>query len=340
MRAALMQRGRIWVDNIDAPVPGPGEVLVKSLACGICGSDLHATQHTDAFVKTSREAGGAFKLTTFEPVVLGHEFCAEVIDHGPATEHTHAVGTRVCSVPALTRKPMLSVGYSDLVPGGFGEYMVLSESLLVPVPDGTPATAAALTEPMAVGYHAVRKARLESGDACLVIGCGPVGLAVITALRSEGIRPIIATDFSPARRQLAIQQGADIVLDPSSEDAWKNPALRRPDHVVIFECVGVPGMLDQIFLNAPQNARIIVAGVCLQQDQLRPLIGINKELSLQFVLGYSMAEFVESLHRIADGRFDVGRLVTHQIGLDEVAGTFEALKTPNHHAKVIVEAWR
>jgi threonine dehydrogenase-like Zn-dependent dehydrogenase len=340
MRAALMQRGRIWVDNIDAPVPGPGEVLVKSLACGICGSDLHATQHTEAFVKTSREAGGAFKLTTFEPVVLGHEFCAEVVEHGPATGHTLAVGTRVCSVPALTRKPMLSVGYSDLIPGGFGEYMVLSESLLVPVPDGTPATAAALTEPMAVGYHAVRKARLEAGDACLVIGCGPVGLAVITALRSEGIRPIIATDFSPARRQLAIQQGADTVLDPAIEDAWKDPALRHPDHVVIFECVGVPGMLDQIFLNAPQNARIIVAGVCLQQDQLRPLIGINKELSLQFVLGYSMAEFVESLHRIADGRFDVGRLVTHQIGLDDVAGTFEALKTPSHHAKVMVEAWR
>lgn len=340
MRAALMQRGRIWVDNIDAPVPGPGEVLVKSLACGICGSDLHATQHTEAFVKTSQEAGGAFKLTTFEPVVLGHEFCAEVIEHGPATDHKLAVGTRVCSVPALTRKPMLSVGYSEIIPGGFGEYMVLSESLLVPVPDGTPATAAALTEPMAVGYHAVRKARLEVGDACLVIGCGPVGLAVITALRSEGIRPIIATDFSPARRQLAIQQGADIVLDPATESAWNNPALRRPDHVVIFECVGVPGMLDQIFLNAPQNARIIVAGVCLQQDQLRPLIGINKELSLQFVLGYSMAEFVESLHRIADGRFDVGRLVTHQIGLDEVAGTFEALKTPNQHAKVMVEAWR
>ena len=340
MRAALMQRGRIWVDNIDAPVPGPGEVLVKSLACGICGSDLHATQHTEAFVKTSREAGGAFKLTTFEPVVLGHEFCAEVVDHGPATEHKHAVGARVCSVPALIRKPMLSVGYSDIIPGGFGEYMVLSESLLVPVPDGTPATAAALTEPMAVGYHAVRKARLEAGDACLVIGCGPVGLAVITALRSEGIRPIIATDFSPARRQLAIQQGSDIVLDPAIESAWQNPALRRPDHVVIFECVGVPGMLDQIFLNAPQNARIIVAGVCLQQDQLRPLIGINKELSLQFVLGYTMAEFVESLHRIADGRFDVGRLVTHQIGLDDVARTFEELKTPNQHAKVMVEAWR
>ena len=340
MRAALMQRGRIWVDTLDTPRPGPGEVLVRTLACGICGSDLHATQHTEAFVNTSREAGGAFKLTTFEPVVLGHEFCAEIIEYGPATAHRLPIGSHVCSVPVLAREPMVPIGYSDATPGGFAEYMVLSETLLVPVPAGTPPTAAALTEPMAVGHHAVRKARIDTGDAALVIGCGPVGLAVITALRAEGVRPVIATDYSPARRQLALQQGADMIIDPATEDAWADPALRRPNHVVVFECVGIPGMLDQVFLKAPQNARIIVVGVCLQSDQIRPLIAINKELNLQFVLGYSMPEFVESLHRIADGRFDVGRLVTHRIGLDEVAESFAALKTPNQHAKVMVEAWR
>ena len=86
MRAALMQKGRIWVDDLELPEPGPGELLVRSLACGICGSDLHAAAHTDEFVATSREAGGAFKLTTFDPVVLGHEFAAELVDYGPDTE--------------------------------------------------------------------------------------------------------------------------------------------------------------------------------------------------------------------------------------------------------------
>jgi threonine dehydrogenase-like Zn-dependent dehydrogenase len=340
MRAALMQEGRIWVDTIPDPAPGPGEVLVKSIACGICGSDLHAAQHTHEFVKTSREAGGAFKLTTLDPVVLGHEFCAEVVDCGPETRGTLGAGTLVCSVPVLLREPMVPVGYSSESPGGFGEYMVLSESMLIPVPAGTPATAAALTEPMAVGYHAVNKARLETGDAALVMGCGPVGLTVITALRGEGVKPVIATDFSPERRRLAALQGADLVIDPAAEDPWSQPELSRPRNVVVFECVGVPGMLDGIFLKAPRNARIIVVGVCLQTDQIRPLIGINKELSIQFVLGYSVPEFVESLQRIADGRFDVGRLVTGRVGLDGVADAFTTLRRPTDHAKIMVESWR
>jgi threonine dehydrogenase-like Zn-dependent dehydrogenase len=340
MRAALMQEGRIWVETVPDPVPGPGEVLVKSLACGICGSDLHAAAHTHEFVKTSREAGGAFKLTTLAPVVLGHEFCAEVLAYGPQTRGTLPPGSLVCSVPVLLRQPMVPVGYSDLFPGGFGEYMVLSESLLVPVPAGTPPTAAALSEPMAVGFHAVKKARPEPGDAALVIGCGPVGLTVITALRSEGVRPVIAADFSPERRRLAALQGADLIVDPAEEDPWQQPELRRPEHVVIFECVGVPGMLDQVFLKAPQNARIVVVGVCLQTDHIRPLIGINKELCVQFVLGYSVPEFVESLTRIADGRFDVGRLVTGTVGLDDVAGAFDTLRRPTDHAKIMVEGWR
>jgi len=218
MRAALMQEGRIWVDTIPDPEPGPGEVLVKSIACGICGSDLHAAQHTHEFVKTSQEAGGTFKLTTLDPVVLGHEFCVEVLAYGPETRGQLPIGSLVCSAPVLLRDPMVPVGYSNEYPGGFVEYMVLSESMLVPVPAGTPATAAALPEPMAVGYHAVNKARLESGDAALVMGCGPVGLTVITALRSEGVKPVIAADFSPERRRLAALQGADLVIDPAAED--------------------------------------------------------------------------------------------------------------------------
>ena len=136
MRAALMERGSIWVDTVPDPVPLAGEVLVKTRACGICGSDLHAARHTEAFVNTSREAGGAFKLTTFDPVVLGHEFSAEIVDYGPSTPHDLPVGAVVCSVPMLARQNPLAVGYSTEIPGGFAQYMVLSRSLLRPVPAG------------------------------------------------------------------------------------------------------------------------------------------------------------------------------------------------------------
>jgi len=340
MRAALMQRGKIWVDTVPDPVPQTGEVLVKTHACGICGSDLHAARHTEAFVNTSREAGGAFKLTTFDPVVLGHEFSAEIVDYGPDTPHDLPVGQLVCSVPMLARAHPLAVGYSAEVPGGFGEYMVLSRSLLLPVPNGTPDTHAALTEPMAVGLHAVNKARLGGNEAILVLGCGPVGLAIITALRQRGAGPIVAADYSPRRRELALGQGAHVAIDPTDGSAFDAHEIKRSDDVVIFECIGVPGSIDKIFLAAPRNARIVVVGVCLEMDHSRPLIAINKELSVQYVLGYTLDEFGRTLRNIADGSFDVAPLITARVGLDAVAGSFEALRDPERHAKILVEPWR
>lgn len=336
MRAALMERGRIWVDEVPDPVPGAGEVLVKTAACGICGSDLHAAIHTEDFVATSREVGGAFKLTSFDPVVLGHEFCAEVVDYGPNCRRTLPVGQLVCSLPVLLGEELLALGYSTRAPGGFGEYMRLSERLLLPVPDGTPAQAAALTEPMAVGYHAVNKARLSGAETTLVLGSGPVGLAVITALKAAGIGPIVASDLSSGRRQFALGQGATCVVDPAREDPFGVADVRAAKDLVVFECVGVPGMLDQVFVGAPQNARIVVVGVCLQTDHARPLIAINKELNVQYVLGYSPEEFTESLHLISDGKFDIGGLITAEVGLEGVSDAFVALGSPEKHAKVLV----
>ncbi len=339
MRATLMERGRLWVAEVPDPVPRQGEVLVKSLACGICGSDLHAARHTEQFVATSREVGGAFKLTTMAPVVLGHEFCAEVVDYGPNTPRDLASGTLVCSVPVLLRGEPVGIGYSEQIPGGFAQYMVLSAPLLVPVPAGLPASHAALTEPMAVGRHAVAKARLTGAETIVVMGCGPVGLAVIAALRAAGAGPVVAADFSPRRRQLAEQMGAHVVLDPAQSPVFGARGFPAHGKTVIFECVGVPGMIDTIFVGAPQDARIVVVGVCLEMDQSRPLIAINKELSVQYVLGYSFEEFAETLQLIGDGSIDVEPLITATVGLEDVAGAFDDLADPERHAKVLVTPW-
>ena len=336
MKVALMERGRIWVDDQDLPEPGPGEVLVRTRACGICGSDLHAAQHTEDFVATSRETGGAFKLTSFDPVVLGHEFCAEVVDFGPDCSRAALPGQLVCSMPVLLRQTPVSVGYDPRTPGGFSEYMRLSERLLLPVPQGTPAQAAALTEPMAVGYHAVNKARLTGAETALVIGCGPVGLAVITALRAAGIGPIVAADYSAGRRNFALGQGATSLVDPAVEDTFAAQEVASAEDLVVFECVGVPGILDRVFAGVPPNTRIVVVGVCLQMDHARPLIAINKELNVQYVLGYTPKEFATSLKLIADGSFDVAGLVTAQVGLDGVASAFDELRSPDIHAKILV----
>ncbi|HEY7040680.1 MAG TPA: zinc-binding dehydrogenase [Methylomirabilota bacterium] len=360
MRAAVMRNRQLVVADIPRPEPGPGEVLVKTLACGICGSDLHALRHADRFVEASRRAGSVFTMDLSRDVVMGHEFCAEILDHGPATRRTLPPGTRVCSRPSLIRADgPRTVGYSNDTPGGYAEYMRLTEALLLPVPDGLPTEQAALTEPMAVGLHAVAKARLEPDDAPLVIGCGPVGLAVITALRLYGARPIVAADFSPRRRELAVAMGADVVVDPAATTSWQSwreaavwrdasraPALPpwiagpavRP--AVVFECVGVPGVLDQIMAPAPRGTRIVVVGVCMEPDTIHPMLGISKELSLQFVLGYTADEFAATLGHIAEGRIETTPLITGRVGVEGVAGAFEALASPEHHAKILVEPWR
>jgi threonine dehydrogenase-like Zn-dependent dehydrogenase len=337
MRAVTLEHGTLTLVEMDDPVPGKGEVLVRSLACGICGSDLHAARFTDDFVKTSREVGGGFKLTTFNPVVLGHEFSAEIIDYGPETERSLAVGSLVCSVPVLLRSPTEPIGYSDSIPGGFAEYMLLSESLMEPVPVGLSAELSSLTEPMAVGYHAVNKAKLEGKENVLVVGCGPVGLSVIAALKQRGVATIVAADYSSARRGLAERMGADVIFNPADNSPYEYEPLTKTRDVVYFECVGAPGMLDELFVAAPRNAQIIVAGVCLQMDHSRPLIAINKELSVQYVLGYSRTEFKQSLDFISTGELNAEPMITGEIGLDGVAEAFISLASPDQHGKILVK---
>jgi threonine dehydrogenase-like Zn-dependent dehydrogenase len=272
-------------------------------------------------------------------IVMGHEFCAEVLDYGPNTTKRFATGTRVVSMPLLVRGERAStVGYSNDFPGGYGERMLLNDALLLPVPNGLPTEHAALTEPMAVGLHAVVKAQLAASDAPLVVGCGPVGLAVIAALKLRGVGPIVAADFSPMRRALAEKLGADHLIDPRDGSGYAELTRVAPGRsAVIFECVGVPGMLQQILKGAPVGARVVVVGVCMEDDRIRPMLAIAKELSLQFVLGYLPNEFAESLGAIAEGKIDVSPLITGRVGLDGVAGAFDALANPEAHAKILVE---
>ena len=197
------------------------------------------------------------------------------------------------------------------------------------------------------------------GIGVLVIGCGPVGLAVIAALKLKDVHPIIAADFSPARRALALRMGADEMVDPAVSSpyaSWKAAATpdgydssryarlvgigprQRP--CVIFECVGVPGVIQQVMDGAPADARIVVVGVCMQTDAFEPFFGIVKQLNIQFVLAYSTEEFAASLHHIAEGKIDVAPLITGKVGLDGVQDAFGALARPDHHAKILVDPWR
>lgn len=335
-----MARNRhLVVEDVPEPEPRAGEVLVAVRACGICGSDLHTLEHSEHLV----EVGAALGVDTgFDPrhdYVLGHEWCAEVLEAGPAAGGSVAPGDLVVSVPYLLRgEAMLPLGFTNEVPGGFAERMLLTEALCVPVPNGLDHRRAALTEPMAVGLHTLERAGLADGDAAVVIGCGPIGLAIIAWLVARGVEPIVAGDLSPVRRALAAQIGAHEVVDPREEpvvDAWRRVDGLRP--LVVFEAVGVPGMLDQAVFDAPARSRIVVAGVCMQPDTFRPLLAVVKELDLHFVYAYSPEEFTAALRAIAEGEVDVSPLITGHVGFEGVADAFTQLRRVEEHVKILVE---
>ncbi len=358
MRAVVSRHGSLSVEEWPVPEPGEGEVLLKVHACGICGSDLHMLHYGARLADLGARAGSATNMDLSQGVVFGHELSAEIIGYGPNTEHTYPLGTRVCAFPiGISAKGIETIGFSDTYPGGYGQYVRALKDFVIPIPDSLSSDLAALTEPVAVGLHAVEKAQMTPADVPLVIGCGPVGLAVILALKAADHDPIIAADFSPARRAMAEQVGADIVIDPAitspysrwTEFSIPTNATERflaeasglpTRSAVLFECVGAPGVLQSLIAGAPPQARIICVGVCMETDQIEPYFAVIKQLDVRFVLGYTPEEFARALNAIADGQIDAAPLITDRVGLGGVADAFTRLSTPEDQVKILIDPFK
>lgn len=354
MRAVVRRGPELVVDTLREPTPAAGQVLVRTLCCGICGSDLHAVHSMEKMVELGRRTGEPGLIDPAQDIVFGHEFCAEIVDHGPDTDKRLKAGTRVVAMPVVvSSQGFETIGYSNRFPGGFSEAMVLTEQMLLPVPNGLSDVQAAMTEPFAVGEHAVAESDAGPDTVNLVIGCGPVGLAVIAALKARGLGPVVASDYSPARRRIAEAFGADVTIDPAVE----NPHLRwgalgvphsrtersilamggaAGKRAVVFECVGVPGVIQSLIEAVPVGTQILVVGVCMQTDAIEPFLCINKSLELKFVLGYTPEEFAITLRHIAEGTIDVRAAITGEVGLDGVAAAFRALGDPEAQCKIVV----
>lgn len=378
VKAVSCSNARLEVVDLPTPTPAKGQLLLDVLACGICGSDLHARRHCDDVADIMAETGYDGFMRSDQQVVFGHEFCGEVLDHGPRTRKAPRAGTRVVAVPLVrSGNDVHAVGLSQWAPGGYAEQMLVEQSLALPVPNGLSSQAAALTEPMAVAWHAVRRSEVRKRDVAIVIGCGPIGLAVVCMLKARGLRTVIAADFSPGRRALATRCGADVVVDPAQDSPYAAAAghghleaapdalglavstveklykarlpwwhlwraaeavgAASPKRPVIFECVGVPGVIDGIITGAPLYSRVVVAGVCMDHDAIRPAMGINKEIDLRFVFGYTPMEFRDTLHMVAEGKVDVSPLITGTVGLGGVAAAFDTLADPAQHAKILID---
>ena len=337
MRAAVLREGRmVERDDASEPIPEPGQVLVEVKACGICGSDLHFAKHGADVLELNNQIDGfggsvGMQIDLNRDIFMGHEFSAEVLEAGPDTE-APAPGTLVTSLPVLVSatgfEPII---YSNTTIGGYAERMLLSAPLLTPIPNGLDPRHAALTEPMAVGLHAVNKSAIERGETALVLGCGPIGIAIIAGLRRRGVETIVAADYSVRRRELAETMGATTTVDPADGSPFDSTKPK-----VVFEAVGVPGIIDDILRRAPVGARVVVAGVCMQADTVHPYFAIAKQINVQFVLAYDPTEFTDCLRAIAEGDIDVAPMITGEVGLDGVGTAFDDLANPDSHCKILV----
>ncbi|MGQ0466167.1 MAG: zinc-binding dehydrogenase [Sporichthyaceae bacterium] len=378
MRAVVCQNSELRVAEVPDPQPQKGHLVLDVVRAGICGSDLHARFHADAMADAAAEIGMAKMMRTAQPVVMGHEFSGRVRAYGPGTKRRIPEGTPVVALPLIKRDGAADfVGLSQTAPGAYAEQVLVQEALTFPVPNGFSPQTAALTEPMAVAHHAVRRSGIGKGETAVVIGCGPIGLAVILMLRARGVRTIVASDYSAARRALATRCGATLVVDPGVDSPWTsfadstyftdaaklmefgigaveklravpflpwNRVLRAaeaagkaPKGPVVFECVGLPGIIDHIVNSAPLYSRVIVVGVCMERDAMRPLMALTKELSLQFVFAYDPTEYLDALHLMAEGKVDPTPLITDTVGLDGVPNAFDVLGKAEEQAKVLVD---
>ena len=350
MKAVVRSKpGVLELAEVQQPVPGSGQVLVRSLRCGICGSDLHALDHFEhmfSVIPGRQPAKGK--------VVFGHQFCAQIVDYGPDTSRRLSIGSNVVSMP-YARGPsgMELVGYSDKLPGGFGEYMVLEEMLLLPVASTLSIPDAAMVEPLAVAEHAVNAARFSDKSVAMVVGCGPIGLTVIASLKARGFGPVIAADFSERRRRAAEILGADVVVDPgkdSPHSRWSDfnvpttieaLAVARyvgtPADAVIFECVGRKGLLQSLMVDGPPGAQIIVVGVCMETDQFEPILASAKEINLRFVNAYNASEFSSALSNLTEGRINTTPMISSTVGLAGVADAFRRLRDPEAEVTVLIQ---
>src|ERR1700710_263814 len=287
MRAAVFREVSkpLVIETLADPVPGPHDLVLKVKTCGICGSDLHMTEPTSIMPLP----GGS---------VMGHEFAGEVMEVGKAVTHLWKVGDRVAGFPviccgdatpclnfsgrgACAKMTPVGLGQSH---GAYADYVRIGASSGYRLPDSVSFREGAMVEPLAVGLHAVDMAKMARGATVLVIGAGPVGLAVMLWAKFLGARHVIVSEKAEIRRQMAAKFGATDAIDPSQPLAPQVQKIAGKDADVIFECVGVPGMLMSTMAEAPRGGRIVVAGVCQPAEATMQALGLLKAPGVQFVL--------------------------------------------------------
>lgn len=343
MRAVVLRDGRLDVREIADPVPGPGELLLRTLSTAICASDVHFMDHPEMGVN---DPTGRSLYDVNRDIVLGHEFVGEVVGHGPGCSDQFPVGTRATSIPIRLVNGGADgariIGQHPEAQGSFGELVVIAESLAKSVDKGVSNDAAALTDAFAVGEFYVRSARMEPGEVPVVVGAGAIGLSAVAALASRGIEPIIVADYKAERRALACDRfGAHIGVDPAEAspfDVWRELRVERGlwGSLVVFECVGAAGLIQKIVESVDMSTRIYCAGGWYSGDSLNVTDATRQGVTIQFGGGPHPQDWYGTLDAIAAGRLDPLPSVGAVISLDEVPDALDLARKSDGPPRIVV----
>jgi 2-desacetyl-2-hydroxyethyl bacteriochlorophyllide A dehydrogenase len=337
MKAAVYHRPgqALAIEDVVRPEPGSNELMVKVHGCGICGTDLHAThQPLDA---------------PDEGLVLGHEFVGTIEAVGKGVAGSWVVGDAVCALPFIAcgtcdacrvGRPF-ECGSQKIVgldiPGGFAEYVVTGAAETLVLPADLSLETAVLTEPLAVGWHAVGESQTSAADKVLVMGAGPIGLSVILWCRYLGVESIIVVEKNPARAQIAQRLGATELLNPDQDLVMELAALAI-NPTVVFECAGVPGLIQTSMDLVAPRGRVIVVGLFDGEDSFVPQLALVKQLQLIFTIAYTRDDFQHVIDVLAEGGIDPAPMITRVVSLDEMPDAFEELKHTNTDCKIVIRA--
>ncbi|MCK9541392.1 MAG: alcohol dehydrogenase catalytic domain-containing protein [Novosphingobium sp.] len=309
-----------------------GEVLLRIVRVGICGSDLH--------------------YLPFAPVggVMGHEFVGTVVKQGPGVS-SPALGERVCAIPCIGCGHCASCLAGDPVKcpevrfhgggnpglGGFGEFVLAGARECIRIPGNVADSAAALVEPLAVGLHVVESAAVQPGERLLILGAGPIGLACAVWARALGIGDIAVSDPLAMRRDLALCMGATETIDPTVIEPGAFCRERYGvESDVVIECIGRPGRMDAAAAAARRGGRVMIAGMLMEEERYDPMPLFMKGLGIQFVLQYALRHFSHTVAMLEQGRIDATPMISAEISIDEMPDMMERLSRPNSHCKVLV----